>query len=235
MGSTSSTLFDRPKSTSGSDLSSLLWTLQISDVVVKNRGQVEADGIMAVKIGNKRVSVSSPSKVFWVGVLLKKNGWIHTGVGLHNDIKVEFGNGTSKNYQYLVAHGTAGDDKIFRVNLSFANNLSAIYDSLAEAFDTEVDYSFSPVFAGDSWKTNRFANDVVTKMDYFLGRKFNMGSPSADDTNCVHFSVSMYLHFAFEGESKLKEILYKVARDIQDKNYQSLLNKLKVELNKISA
>ena len=51
------------------------------------------------------VSVPRPSKIFWVGVLLVKNDWIHIGIGIHNDITVKFENGITREYKYLVAHG----------------------------------------------------------------------------------------------------------------------------------
>jgi len=163
--------------------------------VIESRGDVKAIGEMAVRIKNTKVSVPRPSKVFWVGVLLKKEGWIHTAVGLHNDITVSFGDGTTKKYEYVVAHGIprSGDNK-FRVYLSFANDLPSIHDCLAKPLKTEVNRSFSPVFAGDSWwTTKRIAKDVVTHIEKFLGLKFNMSSPDPDETNCVHFSVSTYL------------------------------------------
>ena len=85
-------------------------TLEFSfsaDSVIQSRGEVKAQGPMAVKIGNKTVSVTRPSNVFWVGVLLKKNGWIHTGVGLRNDITVRFTTGKTETYNYMVAHAVS--------------------------------------------------------------------------------------------------------------------------------
>lgn len=213
------------------DLVSMMWSMEVSkDDVIK---RVEADGSMAVKIGNKRVSVTSPSNVFWVGVLLKRNRWIHTGVGLRNKITVRFENGTTKTYDYLVIHGSAGGDEVFKLNLSFANNLSDVYKHLADAFTTEVDYSFSPVYAGGSWVTQRYAANVIDEVDKYIGLKFNMGTPGDGETNCVDFSIRMYLYFAYENESKYREVLGRVRGDIDDK--ESLLTKLKAEMDKISA
>lgn len=201
--------------------------------VIESCGDVEAIGEMAVKIKSTKVSVPRPSKVFWVGVLLKKQGWIHTGVGLHNDITVNFGDGTTKKYEYLVAHGIPGKhDKKFKVYLSFANDLPSIHDRLAEALETEVDGSFSPVFAGDSWTTNRIAKNVVTHIEQFLGLELNMSSPGPYETNCVHFSVSTYLFFA-NRESDLSSILGKVGHLIRNKNFTALLNEIEFELNEV--
>lgn len=233
---TSASFLDSPKLTSSDDLSSRLHKMQISDpdYVVQRSGQVKAVGDMAVTIGEKRVSVPCPSKVFWVGVLLKKKGWVHSGVGLHNDITVKFENGLSKTYQYVVAHATAGEDRQLKIHLCFANELPGVYDSLAHVFGTEVDYSFLPVFAGDSWVTHRLANDVVTKVDKYLGRPVNMESVSGSNTNCIHFSVVMYLYFAY-CEDRQANILRKVADDMQTKEYKSILRKIQNELAKISA
>lgn len=180
------------------------------------------------------MSVLRPSKIFWVGVLLKKNEWIHTGVGLHNDITVTFDNETTKEYNYLVAHGVSGTDDKFKVHLSFAIDLSEIYLRLAEAFDTEIQQTFPPVFAGDTWTTNKIAKDVVTLVENFLGMKFNMSFPDRDETNCVHFSVATYLFFANKDKSKQTEIMGKVGHLIRQKNYQELLKQIKTELNQVS-
>lgn len=209
-------------------------SLQFNEVV-ESYGDAEAIGTMAVKFRDKRVSVSRPSKVFWVGVLLKKHGWIHTGVGLHNDITVTLENGVIKQYDYLVAHGVAGSNDRFQVYLTFANYLSDIYNSLAKAFDSEVEESFPPVFAGDSWTTNRIASDCVTQIERFLGLTFNMSSPGEDETNCVHFSVATYLFFAYKGDSELTTLLGKVGYLIRKKDYPALLTKIKYELNQVSA
>ena len=221
---------------SGDNVSSMMWELKVSDDpndVVRRRGQIEADGKMAVKFDDKRVSVPHPSKIFWVGVLLERNNWIHTGIGIHNDITVKFNDGRTREYNYLVAHGVADSNQRFQVYLSFANDLYTIYRSLAKAFKTEVNWSFSPVLAGDRWTTNRFAADVVSKMEQYIGLVFNMKHPGRGETNCVHFSAAMYLFFASKDESVLGEIFHKLSGDIRDKSYRSFLDKLQNELDKI--
>lgn len=220
-----------------SDLSSQLeCTLQLNsdpDHVISGSGEVRADGIMSVKISNKTISVPKPSKVFWVGVLLRKKSWIHSGIGLHNDITVEFEDGTTKSYQYVVAHGV-GWDKALKIHLCFANTLHGVHRSLARAFETEIDYSFKPVFAGDSWTTSRCADGVVAEMEKYLGRPVNMQLASRSDTNCIHFSAAMYLYFACK-ESKQSEIMSKVAGEMSRKEYTALLTKLEKQLDAISA
>ena len=207
---------------------------RVSFLRIENRGDVEAIGGMAVKFKNIKVSVFRPSKIFWVGVLMKRNGWIHTGVGLHNDVTVNFGDGSTRKYKYLVADGVSTfNDQKFKVNLTIANDLSEIRNCLAEAFNSEVDWSFSPVFAGDSWTTNRSAQEVVTHIERFLGLSFKMSSPGPGETNCVHFSVSMYLFFAGQRESELRRILGKVSHLIGKKDLTPLLNKLERELNEV--
>ena len=124
-------------------------------------------------------------------------------------------------------------DKKFQVYLSFANDFSTIYESLADAFETKVNYGFSPIFAGDTWTTNRVAADVVSKMEQYIDLKFNMGHPGPGETNCVHFSIAMYLFFASKDESKLGKIFHKLSGDIRDKRYQSFLDKLRNELETI--
>ena len=226
MGSTQSTIYS-------DDISSMMWGLSISaDDVMERRGQIEADGIMAVKFSDKHVSVPRASKIFWVGVLLVKNNWIHTGIGIHNDITVKFNSGIKREYKYMVAHGVA-KEKRFQVYLSFANDYDAIYENLAEAFGTKVNYSFTPVIAGDTWTTSKVAADVVRKMEQYIDLKFNMECPGPGETNCVHFSVAMYLFFASKDESKLLEISHRLSGDFRDRNYKSLLRKLRSELEKI--
>lgn len=227
-------------SCSVSDLSSQLeCTLQLNsdpaDHVISGSGEVHANGIMSVKISNKTISVLKPSKVFWVGVLLKRKSWIHSGIGLHNDISVQFEDGTTKSYQYVVAHGVAmGLDNTLKIHLCFANTLHGVHRSLARAFETEIDYSFKPVFAGDSWTTNRCADGVVAEMEKYLGRPVNMQLASRSDTNCIHFSAAMYLYFAYK-ESKQSEIMSKVAGEMSRKEYTALLTKLEKQLDAISA
>lgn len=213
--------------------STLQFSFQSADSVIRSRGDVKAQGPMAVKIGNKTVSVTRPSNVFWVGVLLKKNGWIHTGVGLRNDITVRFTDGETEIYNYVVAHGVAGeDDKKFKIHLSFANNLTDIYDCLAQAFSSELDESFSPVLAGNYWTTTKLSEDIITRVEHFLGLGFNMKSPGKDETNCVHFSVVMYLFLANK-ESRQSLVFLRVQRYVESKEYRVLLTKIKAELNSV--
>ena len=228
MGNSQSTIKE-----SEDDLSTMLWELSISDDVVHRRGQIEADGIMAVKFSDKHVSVPCPSKIFWVGVLLVRNGWINTGIVIHNDITVKFDDGKTREYKYLVAHGVADSNQRFKVYLSFVDDHHAIFESLANAFKTEVDFSFTPVIAGDTWTTNRVAADVILKVEQYIDLRFNMKHPGPGETNCVHFSVAMYLFFASKDESKLGEIFHKLSGDINNQNYRSFLDKLRNELEKI--
>ena len=210
-------------------------TLEFSfsaDSVIQSRGEVKAQGPMAVKIGNKTVSVTRPSNVFWVGVLLKKNGWIHTGVGLRNDITVRFTTGKTETYNYMVAHGVAGADDKFTIHLSFANDLTDIYDCLAQAFDSKLDESFSPVLAGNYWTTTKVSEDIITKVEHFLGLTFNMQSPGGGETNCVDFSVAMYLFLANK-ESRKIFVFLRVKRYVENKEYRRLLTKIKDELNSV--
>uniref|UniRef100_A0A1X7VM19 Uncharacterized protein n=1 Tax=Amphimedon queenslandica TaxID=400682 RepID=A0A1X7VM19_AMPQE len=208
--------------------------LQVDRDIMSRRGQFEADGIMAAKFNGKRVSVPRPSKIIWIGVLLEKNDWIHTGIGFHNDITLKFNNGKTKQYKYCVMHGVADDDEKYRIYLSFANDLTDIYEDMATAFGTRINYSFSPVVAGDTWTTNRFAGDVIRKMESFIGLTFKMAAPlHYGQTNCVHFSVVMFLYFAAEDESKWKEIVGKFHSNIRNKDYTSLLSNLQKELHRI--
>ena len=212
--------------------------LEVNQDIMSRRGQFEADGIMAAKFNGKRVSIPRPSRIIWIGVLLKvpqeKSNYIHTGIGLHNDITVKFRNGTTRQYEYCVMHGGAGDNKKYKIYLSFANYLYDIYEDLARVFETEINYSFTPVVAGDSWTTNRFAGDVIRKMESFVGLTFNMsGSLGYGETNCVHFSVVMFLFFAGKDENKWKEIVGKFSSNIRNKEYTSLLRNLQEELNRI--
>ena len=208
--------------------------LEVNPDIMSRRGQFEADGIMAAKFNGKRVSIPRPSRIIWIGVLLEKKNWIHTGIGLHNDITVKFRNGTTRQYEYCVMHGVADENDKYKIYLSFANDLTDIYEDLARAFKTSINYSFTPVVAGDSWTTNRFAGDVIRKMESFVGLTFNMsGSLGYGETNCVHFSVVMFLFFAGKDENKWKEIVGKFSSNIRNKEYTSLLRNLQRELDRI--
>ena len=203
--------------------------------IVYREGQLEADEGMAIKFGDKRVSVSRPSKIIWIGVLLVKENsedWIHTAVGLHNNITVKFKDGSIINYQYLVIHGVADKEKRIKIHLNFANNLCDIYSSFAQLFNRKVTYS---VVAGtDEWPNRCFGNArSIRKMESFLGLTLNMRIPGYGETNCVHFAVFMFLYFAGEDENKWREIVGKFYSDIRNNCYISFLCNLQRELDKI--
>uniref|UniRef100_A0A1X7U9G3 Uncharacterized protein n=1 Tax=Amphimedon queenslandica TaxID=400682 RepID=A0A1X7U9G3_AMPQE len=198
-------------------------------------GQIESDGEMAMKFNNKCVSLISHSfKVVWVGVLLK-NGLVHTGAGIHGDIKVTFKNGATKTYQYMVMHiATATEDMKLKICFSFGDYYYDIYHGLADAYHTKFitnlelntgeKKSFIPVVAGETWKSDRFTVcNVIQKMGHFFEVEGHLS---------LDFSISMYYYFAGKGKETWKDVVDQFSGKIYSKDYASLYS-LKEKLDSI--
>ena len=88
------------------------------------------------------------------------------------------------------------------------------------------------MLAGNYWTTTKVSEDIITKVEHFLGLTFNMQSPGGGETNCVDFSVAMYLFLANK-ESRKIFVFLRVKRYVENKEYRRLLTKIKDELNSV--